>query len=74
MEEAHARWDALTPREKEVFDRICAGASNKVIAADFGISIRTVESHRARIMEKMKVRSLVDLVLLSVKLKAADQA
>jgi FixJ family two-component response regulator len=74
LEEAHARWDALTPREKEVFDRICAGASNKVIAADFGISIRTVESHRARIMEKMKVRSLVDLVLLSVKLKAADQA
>jgi two-component system response regulator FixJ len=74
LEEAHARWDALTPREKEVFDRICAGASNKVIAADFGISIRTVESHRARIMEKMKVRSLVDLVLLSVKLKATDQA
>jgi two-component system, LuxR family, response regulator FixJ len=73
LEEAHARWDALTPREKEVFDRICAGASNKVVAADFGISIRTVESHRARIMEKMKVRSLVDLVLLSVKLKAADQ-
>lgn len=72
LEEAHARWDALTPREKEVFDRICAGASNKVIAADFGISIRTVESHRARIMEKMKARSLVDLVLLSVKLKAAD--
>jgi len=74
LEEAHARWDALTPREKEVFDRICAGASNKVIAVDFGISIRTVESHRARIMEKMKVRSLVDLVLLSVKLKATDQA
>jgi two-component system, LuxR family, response regulator FixJ len=74
LEEAHVRWDALTPREKEVFDRICAGASNKVIAVDFGISIRTVESHRARIMEKMKVRSLVDLVLLSVKLKATDQA
>jgi FixJ family two-component response regulator len=71
-EEAQARWDALTPREKEIFDRICSGSSNKVIAADFGISIRTVESHRARIMEKMKVRTLVDLVLLSVKLKAAD--
>jgi FixJ family two-component response regulator len=74
LEEAQARWDTLTSREKEVFDRICAGASNKVIAVDFGISIRTVESHRARIMEKMKVRSLVDLVLLSVRLKTADQA
>jgi two-component system response regulator FixJ len=72
VEEAQARWDALTPREKEIFDRICSGSSNKVIAADFGISIRTVESHRARIMEKMKVRTLVELVLLSVKLKAAD--
>jgi FixJ family two-component response regulator len=73
LEDAQARWDTLTSREKEVFDRICAGASNKVVAADFGISIRTVESHRARIMEKMKVRSLVDLVLLSIKLKSANQ-
>ncbi|MGA7980037.1 MAG: response regulator [Chromatiaceae bacterium] len=74
LEDAQGRWETLTAREKEVFDRICAGASNKVVAADFGISIRTVESHRARIMEKMKVRSLVDLVLLSVKLKSANQA
>jgi FixJ family two-component response regulator len=72
LEEAQERWESLTPREREVFDRICSGASNKMIAADFGISIRTVESHRARIMEKMKVRSLVDLVLVSVKLKSTE--
>lgn len=71
-EEAIARWQTLSQREKEVFERIVAGAPNKVIATEFDISVRTVESHRARVMEKMGTRSLVDLVFLSVKLKSAQ--
>jgi FixJ family two-component response regulator len=68
-EEAAARLGVLTPREREVFDRIVAGESNKVVASELGISVRTVESHRASIMEKLKASTLVDLVLLSVSLK-----
>jgi FixJ family two-component response regulator len=67
-EEAAARLEALTPREREVFDRIVSGESNKVIAIDLGISVRTVESHRANIMDKLGANTLVDLVLLSVSL------
>lgn len=72
-EEAAARLAILTPREREIFDRIVRGASNKVIALDFGISIRTVESHRANIMAKLEARTLVDLVLISVCLKTAHE-
>lgn len=70
-EEAAARLATLTSREREIFNRIVAGDANKVIALDLGISIRTVESHRANIMEKMKVRTLVELVHLSVCLRGA---
>jgi two-component system, LuxR family, response regulator FixJ len=70
--EARARWATLTPREREVFDGIVSGHANKVIACDLGISIRTVESHRARIMEKMNAKTLVELVLISVSLGAAS--
>lgn len=57
-----ARFGALTPREQEVFGGLAAGKSNKVIAYDLGISARTVEVHRARVMEKMAARSLSELV------------
>ncbi len=57
-----ARFAALTPREQEVFAGLAAGKSNKVIAYDLGISARTVEVHRARVMEKMAARSLPELV------------
>jgi FixJ family two-component response regulator len=70
--DANARWAVLTAREREIFDRIVSGDSNKVIAYDLGISIRTVESHRARIMEKMNAKTLVDLVLISVSLRSAS--
>jgi FixJ family two-component response regulator len=63
------RWDGLTEREREVFHQIVAGKANKVISIDLGISIRTVETHRARIMHKMGARSLVELVLMSVQMK-----
>lgn len=54
----------LTPRERQVMDQVCAGKANKVIAAELGISERTVELHRGRVMRKLKVRSLVELVNL----------
>jgi two-component system, LuxR family, response regulator FixJ len=66
---AAGRLATLTPREREIFDRIVRGASNKAIAIGLGISVRTVESHRGSIMEKMGARTLVDLVMVSVRLK-----
>jgi FixJ family two-component response regulator len=69
VEAANARLATLTPREREIFERIVSGQANKVIALELGISIRTVESHRANVMEKLDANSLVDLVLLSVALK-----
>jgi len=66
---ARQRWEVLTPREREVFEQIVAGSPNKVIGINLGISIRTVETHRARIMEKLQARSLVDLVMLKIALQ-----
>lgn len=73
LEEAAARWETLTGREREICELIVSGVANKAIAIDLDISVRTVESHRARIMEKLQARTLVDLVLLSVARKAANQ-
>jgi two-component system response regulator FixJ len=53
---------ALTPRERAVLDRVVAGASNAEIAAGLGISSKTVEQHRARVMDKMRAGSLAELV------------
>lgn len=57
-----ARLESLTPREREVLDRLVGGLPNKTIAHDLGTSPRTVEVQRARVMEKMGARSLADLV------------
>jgi FixJ family two-component response regulator len=56
----------LTPREKEVMLMVADGKANKVIAIDLGVSERTVEIHRARVMEKMEASTLPDLVKLVV--------
>ncbi len=56
----------LSPREREVLDQVVIGKQNKIIAADLGISNKTVEAHRANVMEKMRVSSLADLVALYV--------
>ncbi len=61
-DEVGRRLAALSPREVEVLDLIIAGKANKVIAVELGISEKTVEAHRARIMDKMQVRSAADLV------------
>ncbi|PSC06800.1 DNA-binding response regulator [Alsobacter soli] len=54
--------DQLTPREREVLERIAMGASNKEAGRQLGISPRTIEVHRARIMEKLGARNTADLV------------
>jgi RNA polymerase sigma factor (sigma-70 family) len=59
------RLQSLTTREREVMDHVVAGASNKAVAAQLGISPRTVEVYRKRVMEKMRVRTLPDLVRLA---------
>ena len=54
--------ERLTPRESDVLKQIAAGASNKEAGRQLGISPRTVEVHRARIMEKLRARNAADLV------------
>ncbi|MGD9387195.1 MAG: LuxR C-terminal-related transcriptional regulator, partial [Gammaproteobacteria bacterium] len=56
------RIDSLTAREKQVMEQVVLGKANKVIAGDLGVSQRTVEIHRARVMEKMQANSLAHLV------------
>lgn len=56
--------DRLSTRERQVMERILAGKLNKVIADDLGISMRTVEVHRANVFEKMGVRTAVELAQL----------
>ena len=59
-----ARVCALTPRERDVMRHVAAGKPNKIIAAELGVSQRTIEAHRARIFQKMEVRNAVELVNL----------
>jgi len=65
------RRDSLTPREREILDLMTRGKPNKVMAADLGVSQRTVEIHRARVMEKMGASSLAQLVRMVMDLDSA---
>jgi two-component system response regulator FixJ len=64
--EAAARIAALSPREREVLDALVAGQPNKLIAYDLGISVRTVEVHRARMMDRLGVRQFAEAIRLAV--------
>jgi two-component system response regulator FixJ len=63
---AAALIDTLSPRERQVLEALAAGQSNKAIAFDVGISVRTVEVHRARMMERLGVRQFAEAVRLWV--------
>jgi two-component system response regulator FixJ len=73
LEEASRRIAALSPREREVLDALVAGRSNKVIAFDLGLSVRTVEVHRARMMDRLGVRQLAEAVRLAVMARLAAE-
>ena len=61
-QELHARYDQLTPREREVMPLITSGMLNKQVAGELATTERTIKFHRAHIMQKMKAESLADLV------------
>jgi len=65
LDDIHARLDSLTPREREVLTHVVSGQLNKETAADLGTAEKTIKLHRARVMDKMKVDSLAELVRLA---------
>jgi RNA polymerase sigma factor (sigma-70 family) len=65
LSEVRTRLATLTPRERELLEHVVAGKLNKQIASDLGITEATVKMHRARVMAKMKVQSVADLVRLA---------
>jgi FixJ family two-component response regulator len=68
-DEIAQRWSGLTPREREIAQRIGEGEANKVIAGGLAISERTVELHRAHVMQKMGARGVAQLVRMILAMK-----
>jgi FixJ family two-component response regulator len=66
-----ARYDSLTPREREVMMLVVSGLLNKQVGLDLGISEITVKAHRGKVMEKMKAASFADLVNMAARLRLA---
>jgi RNA polymerase sigma factor (sigma-70 family) len=64
---AEDSYDLLTPREREILQLVAEGKSNKEVAAILNLSVYTVETHRSNIMEKLKLKSLPELILYAVR-------
>jgi two-component system response regulator FixJ len=71
---AAARIALLSPRERDVLEGILLGRANKIIAHELGISVRTVEVHRTRMLERLGTRSIATAVRLAVLARLASQA
>jgi len=69
LDEINLRLQCLTPRERQVMEHVVAGLRNKVIAIELKVSLSTVEAHRARVMEKMEVKSLSELMRVMLSLQ-----
>lgn len=65
----HERWSRLTPRERQVFERVVRGLLNKQIAYELGAAERTIKAHRQQVMTKLGARSVPDLVLINEALR-----
>ena len=70
MQDLWRRYELLTPREREVMQRVVSGLLNKQVAAELGTSEITIKVHRGQVMQKMQANSLVDLVRMYDKLRA----
>jgi|TARA_B110000211_G_C13974479_1_gene506470 FixJ family two-component response regulator len=69
IQQSTLKFEALTQREQQIFERVANGQANKSIAFDLGISERTVEVHRAQVMKKLNVKTLAQLVRLKILLE-----
>ena len=69
----HSRYSYLSPREREVIERIVSGQLNKHVALDLGITENTVKVHRFNVMRKMRAGSFVDLVEMAARLRISPR-
>ena len=72
LDSVRARLGRLTPREREVFDLVVRGNPNKQVARELGCTERTIKAHRHRVMKKMQVQSLPELVSLAERVSVAS--
>jgi FixJ family two-component response regulator len=69
VQDLRGRYQALTPREREVMALVVSGKANKEVASDIGASEATVKIHRGNVMQKMQAGSLIELVRIADKIK-----